>query len=434
MRTASICALVAVLTCVCGLGVSQDCLEPVLPRGVALVASPVTSLDEHNQTRRHPQVYWWGLEYMGYIGLWAHDPATNLSDPIERHAHKSVKEGYHTFSFPFDANLLPDNVTDVREGACLPLWVGYVLEGHAVHVDCLRIHPKWMESLKSEGIGELPLWRVTMPGSHDAGSTYAYSNLTKQDAEVNWGFTHHNSLYHQLVAGIRYLDMRIHYYPNTPEKYYISHNFVQVCPLKLGLEDVARFMSETKEIVVFDIHQLLKFSTPEALPGLKTLLQSYFSKWMVPKSSPNTTIGDLWESDKRLIVTLPVDGDAQYWPLVRHFYPDTGTLIELFSYFDKVLPEQAGSASLWSMNAEFTPSFEDILRNKWDGLSGAANVTNFPVSRTFGTSWWQQQPNIVAMDYGWGSDVIDVAIDTTRFYLCTHKPNDTTETKLNNAA
>ena len=23
--------------------------------------------------------------------------------------------------------------------------------------------------------------------------------------------------------------MRIHYYPNTPEKYYISHNFVQVC-------------------------------------------------------------------------------------------------------------------------------------------------------------------------------------------------------------
>ena len=81
-----------------------------------------------------------------------------------------------------------------------------------------------------------------------------------------------------------------------------------MCPLKLGLEDVARFMSETKEIVVFDIHQLLKFSTPEALPGLKTLLQSYFSKWMVPKSSPNTTIRDLWESDKRLIVTLPVDG------------------------------------------------------------------------------------------------------------------------------
>ena len=73
-------------------------------------------------------------------------------------------------------------------------------------------------------------------------------------------------------------------------------------------------------------------------------------------------------------------------------------------------------------------------KNRWDGLSGAANVTNFPVSRTFGTSWWQQQPNIVAMDYGWGSDVIDVAIDTTRFYLCTHKPNDTTETKLNNAA
>ncbi len=62
-------------------------------------------------------------------------------------------------------------------------------------------------------------------------------------------------MYSQLVYGIRYLDIRVGYYPAYPEKFWVNHNFYRMRPLSEIVKDVARFVDETNEIVILDFHR-----------------------------------------------------------------------------------------------------------------------------------------------------------------------------------
>ena len=59
----------------------------------------------------------------------------------------------------------------------------------------------------------------------------------------------------QLLFGVRYLDLRVSYYPESPEKFWIVHDFVRLNPLHEVVSDVRRFMSVTKEMVILDFHR-----------------------------------------------------------------------------------------------------------------------------------------------------------------------------------
>ena len=59
----------------------------------------------------------------------------------------------------------------------------------------------------------------------------------------------------QLINGIRYLDIRVGYYPNTDEKWYLNHGVINIRPLRDVLEDVQTFMENTNEIVILDFHE-----------------------------------------------------------------------------------------------------------------------------------------------------------------------------------
>jgi hypothetical protein len=62
-------------------------------------------------------------------------------------------------------------------------------------------------------------------------------------------------VWNQLLYGVRYLDLRIGYYENTPEKFWIVHNFVKMNPLYVTVQDVRKFVRETNEIVIMDFHR-----------------------------------------------------------------------------------------------------------------------------------------------------------------------------------
>ena len=54
-----------------------------------------------------------------------------------------------------------------------------------------------------------------------------------------------NSLmkYWQLCnAGIRYLDIRVGYYPDREDKFWLNHNYARVNPLRFLLEDLKNFL------------------------------------------------------------------------------------------------------------------------------------------------------------------------------------------------
>lgn len=54
-----------------------------------------------------------------------------------------------------------------------------------------------------------------------------------------------------ILEGIRYLDIRVGYYPSYPEKLWVNHNFYRMRPLSEIVKDVARFVEETNEIVSY---------------------------------------------------------------------------------------------------------------------------------------------------------------------------------------
>ena len=59
----------------------------------------------------------------------------------------------------------------------------------------------------------------------------------------------------QLLYGIRYLDLRVGYYKTTPEKFWVVHDFVKMNPLYEVVNDIRRFLTSTKELVILDFHR-----------------------------------------------------------------------------------------------------------------------------------------------------------------------------------
>ena len=48
------------------------------------------------------------------------------------------------------------------------------------------------------------------------------------------------------------------FYKNTPERFWVMHNFIKMNPLYVVIQDVRKFMLATREIVVLDFHRFPK--------------------------------------------------------------------------------------------------------------------------------------------------------------------------------
>lgn len=368
-------------------------------------------------------MFWWGLNGtadVDWFGAWTHDPTLDMSDATEIILFAGEENGQLKFLVEIDYLFFPNDVSLVEESTCLPYWVGYVEKDELVFSDCLKLHPHWMKTMQEKNLlAGVNLIDIGLPGTHDAAAANQYKNWTNdglvESITSEWTFTHHNGIYKQLVLGTRYIDIRIGYYPEKEHQYYINHGVVFIVPLYIVLQDVEKFMSETAEIVIFDIHGLEHDFTgyEEALPGLKMLIESYLVQWMLPRQfQTNPTLDAIWATDdKRLIVTYPGDANSDlYWDSVYHLWADANNLQDLTAYHDSGIPDQsANSNKLWSVMAQFTATAVDVSLNRWGGLEGAAVVTNFPMNTKLRQDWWTMT-NIFSMDFLQGSAVVDTVI------------------------
>lgn len=325
-------------------------------------------------------------------------------------------EGWFTSDVAWDGSLFPHSLDNVSE-IYLPYKVNYVRDEITLHSATLTLRPRWME-LQRLDLWNTSLTKVVLPGAHDAGAS-THNGAKAENIVGRWTFTQDETLWQQLVLGARYLDMRIGYYENREGKLYVVHAEVVIAPLQDYLDDVVKFMNQTQEIVIFDIHALYHGfdGHPERHAELVSVLESNFGEWMAPNTlEPNPTMGDLWREGARLIVTYPskesVSSDY-LWGSVYHLWGDVNTLDDLEAFMYTGIPQQANRGSLWSAMAEFTPSPTDVVVNKWGGLRGAANITNFPVTNWFRRDWWDQV-NVVSMDFLPFSDVVSVAVEANK--------------------
>merc|ERR1739848_264998 len=131
-------------------------------------------------------------------------------------------------------------------------YIAYVRGNRTMKVNCMRLRPNWMYEDRHI-IGDMPLHSLMIPGTHNAGAYDA--NVGPSDA-LNlirkFSINQDEDVWNQLLYGIRYLDIRVGYYQNTPEKFWAVHDFVKINPLHEIITDVRRFMRSTKEMVIMD--------------------------------------------------------------------------------------------------------------------------------------------------------------------------------------
>ncbi|XP_063609207.1 uncharacterized protein LOC134783317 isoform X2 [Penaeus indicus] len=365
------------------------------------------------------EAHWFGMvdvEDGDWVGLWSHDPEEGLGGLLDEYPVSTTDGSFRTGQ-RWNGSLIPDDLTGTQD-RCLPYWVGYVNKGMLTHSSCLMIRPHWLSGLRTS-LMDTRLSKVVLPGSHDAGASGHFGLAIIGDLVGRWTFTQDESLWQQLVLGSRYLDMRIAYYNTTQEKFFVNHGEVRIAPLQGYLDNVVAFMEQTEEIVIFDVHGLQHGfdGHPERHEELIKLLESNFQKWMVPKSlSPDPTLGEIWTSGSRLIVTYPsseASASPYFWNNVYHLWGDVNKLEDLEAFLYTSVPQQVTRGSLWSSMAELTPSVMDVTLDRWGGLRGAAAVTNTPVTQWVREDLWDQV-NIVAMDFLPASDVVAIAIEANK--------------------
>lgn len=151
-----------------------------------------------------------------WIGLYAEDPSISYLPPLYTinlnrrptgHIKTTVKLGELHLPRGWSKNQAAFSSPDHTKSACLPFYVAS-FNDHAIQtIDCLKIHPNWMQSMSE--IRNVSLKNLFIPGTHCSGCFDSRSEGTYSLLLKKFGFVQNFDVWTQLVFGIRYLDLSI---------------------------------------------------------------------------------------------------------------------------------------------------------------------------------------------------------------------------------
>jgi len=358
-----------------------------------------------------------GYKAGDWVGLFRKDAAGfSISDPIVR-VNAANHDGYVKTSHRFPQ--YPMLGLNSRLATCLyGYWVGYVRNNRTLKANCLKLRPRWMWRERG-AIGDTPLHALMIPGSHNAG---AYK-VTDEDSSYNirhrYSVNQGEDVWSQLLYGIRYLDLRVGHYTNTPEKFWIVHDFVKMNPLYVVVQDVRKFLKETNEIVIMDLHRFPHgFEKTSRHLELVEYLEGELGEFMAPDWIwENVTPNDLWNMNRTLILSYAHDPSSAYndkiWPEVQHAWGDKERASDLRQYLDDAMWRNRHAKYLWAAMTHLTPSTISAILNPSGGFAKLSDKIAKKVTKWYRDDWWNAA-NIVASDYVLGNNLVEESIRANR--------------------
>lgn len=225
----------------------------------------------------------------------------------------------------------------------------------------------------------------------------------------------------QLLYGIRYLDIRVGHYPNTPEKFWAVHDFVKINPLYEIIADVRRFLRSTKELVVLDFHRFptgFEGDNESNHAALLRQLQAELGEFMAPDwLGRSVSLNELWNLNKTLIVTYSHDPSSAFsdvlWSEVRHVWGNQRSAPGLLSFLNEAMNIRKWARYPWAAMSHLTPSQMDVILNPNYGFRELADSIARNVTRWYRSNWWNSA-NIVATDFFLGNNLIEESIIANR--------------------
>lgn len=298
-------------------------------------------------------------------------------------------------------------------GGCVGHWVGYVRNGLCVAAQCLAAHPQWLWDNK-DVLGSRSLRSLMLPGTHNAGS---YSVKDTDDVVTAWVVCQDEDIISQLLYGIRYLDLRVGYYPDTPELLWINHDLVRWRPLVEVLGQINAFLTISHDPVLIDIHRMpVGFEHHEAIQLLLSAMNETLGEhFLSERYGSQVTLDQVWATGKRAIFAfadIDVSEEEDWvWPPLPQAWANAQTLEDLRGYLDTQMARRAASPRLWAAMVHLTPTLWDLLLRSHVGVRGMADRAN-PAVTIWLQKRWAHLANIVASDFFRGNDIVNVAIRT----------------------
>lgn len=93
-----------------------------------------------------------------------------------------------------------------------------------------------------QGLGSIPLHKLFIPGTHNAGSYRPYEGEASETIFMRYLICQDESIWNQLVYGIRYLDVRIGYYPDQKDKFWLNHDYARINPITELITSLQAFL------------------------------------------------------------------------------------------------------------------------------------------------------------------------------------------------
>jgi hypothetical protein len=270
-------------------------------------------------------------------------------------------------------------------------------------------------------IGNKPLRNLMIPGTHDAGAWIVYDGTLSSDNIIaRFTYTQEENIYNQLISGVRYLDVRVAYYPgNDGEVFWVNHDTVRIRELKNLLLDVLKFVTEFKEVVFMDFHRFPVGFTSESIhEQLYEFLLEHLGNVLAPDSfTAQSTLNQLLNANKYVVLTYGDDFHQRrdlLWPSLQQAWGDKNTVPNLLAYLPEAISQYGCTNRFWSAMAELSPTPADIITRPNYGLRNLAADTNKPLNEWYKKPEWYSRSNIVSTDYYFGNDLIQTCIEVNR--------------------
>lgn len=257
-----------------------------------------------------------------------------------------------------------------------------------------------------------------IPGTHNSGAWKGQPIVLK-----NFILNQEMSLWHQLVFGIRYFDIRVGIYEKGTV--YITHGIARCTPLEPELDHIINFIKHSpKEIVIIDVH---RFNNPRifreehhdvVLELLKRKLGNYLYYRSDFYYSGGPTLEDIWKTGRQIILSYNSDRHVAktenywLWNGVARDWGDSISLEKLRKYIMARSNAKNYGNPLRVLMAELTPTKFYVALHPLAGLRNLADDVNPNLGFWLRDRNRSDNVNIVATDFFLGNDMINLAIET----------------------
>ena len=175
-----------------------------------------------------------------------------------RQQGNEIQRFSNSYAAPAAVERPPPTSMSKLEGYCIGYCIAYHSRNKILARNCLQTNPNWMQESFAY-IGSKPLPSLMLPGSHNSGTYPKQLDKTVLQMINKYQLNQDESIFNQLVYGIRHLDLRVGYskVKHRPERLWIYHDIFRTdVSLNEVLEHVRRFLELTShEIIIMDFHR-----------------------------------------------------------------------------------------------------------------------------------------------------------------------------------